>query len=256
VVQGAVPIHVYDDVAIKTQNGMTCLTPIGEIANYKLDSAGVSWQIVDVNGNGVNDYGDIYKISINGVSLGDDGFIYLNVHLDYDLEKKSGWVKSSPSTGIDNALDNPNVSGTQPPIMDNQQYTFSADVNGSDLNGSTDTIVNDNIFKNIKGIGGLIKDTNGAGTDDDVFLANVLLKVESTLKGFQTQTTTSDADGWYFFNFAGESGKPYKYTVWADTNNSGQIDVNDQKFIVDLGGNIKYQQMDFFGDWAQTGTGP
>jgi hypothetical protein len=247
VVQGAVPIHVYDDVTIKTENGVTCLTPVGEIANYKLDSAGVTWKIVDTNGNGVQDYGDTYQVLIEQVSLGDDGFIYLNIHLDYALEKQTGWSKSSPSTGIDNAIDNPNVPGTQVPIMDNQEYTFSADVNGEDLNGSTDTIINDNLFKNIRGIGGLVKDTNDAGdTDDDLFMANVELKVTGP-KGF-TQTVWSDADGWYFFNFAGEPGKPSKFTVTADTDRDG-IDGEDPTYIVNLGGSIKYQQVDFFGEW-------
>ena len=228
VTQGAVPIHVYDDVQFTTVNGQTCLTPIGEIAGYKLTDAGVNWLYIDANNNNKQDVGDVYRLTINNVSTGDDGFIYLNLHLDYGLEKQSGWVKSSPSSGIDNALDNPNLASVLPDIRDNTAYTFSADVNGVDLNGSTDTIINDNIFKTIKGVGGLFQSDRSdtflsPGLDHTAVKGQHIYILKASDNSVMGHAYT-DADGWYFTQFLATGSKTDYKAVWDQDNDNDYLE--------------------------------
>ena len=249
VTQGAVPIHVYDDVGITTVNGQTCLTPIGEIANYKLTDAGVTWLYVDANGNNVQDSGDVYRLTITNVSTGDDGFIYLNLHLDYGLEKQTGWVKSSPSTGIDNALDNPNLADVKQAIMDNTAYNFSALVNGGLLSGSSDTIINDNIFKNIKGVGGLFQsDRSGDSDADHTAVQGQKIAIFKVSDGSLQGTATTDVDGWYFAQFLATGSKTSYQAVW-DQNGNGNYaeDITAGRVkVFDMGGSAgKYAEASF-----------
>jgi hypothetical protein len=219
VTQGAVPIHAYSDVHIDQTGGMICLTPGTEIANFKSTDLSQSTGDADKDGNLE------YTFS---VTVPTSGFVYVNMHLDYGLEKQTGWVKS----GTDNAEDNGNVPGSQPTINENTAYTFS-----SNVTGSTDTVSNDNIFKNIKGVGGK---TKLADTDDPLANQSIVLK---DTNGKTIGTAKSDNDGWWFTNI-NAPGKSSTYNVYWDKNNDGTI-TNDPKQTIAWGGPVKYVNVDF-----------
>ena len=251
VTQGAVPIHVYGDVSIDQHDGEICLTPLNEIANYKLTDEAVDWLLIDANDSGVNDVGDYYQLTVSGVNVDDDGFIYLNVHLDYGLEKETGWNKSSPESGVDNAVDNNSVPGDQPPIDDGHSYDFSAEVDGSPLVGSEDSIINDNQFKNIKGAGGMMHSVDGSDPNaDQTALAgqHVLVYKDGDFMG----DAWSDDDGWYYAEFMA-TGKQTGYTfVWdpmGDTNGNDPNSSGADDYVVDdvqMGGKAgKWAEVDF-----------
>jgi hypothetical protein len=165
------------------------------------------------------------------------------MHLDFSLEKLSGWIKSG-----ENALDNTGSLTPEdlPDILEGTEYKFS-----SNLTGSEDSIFNDNVFKSLKGNGGLIE-ANGGTLDesDDLLLSNVLVKVvEKAKPGTTVWQGTTDAEGWYYANFFA-TGKKITYTVTADTNGNGKIDAGDKAQDFDLGGATKFAVTDFFGDWV------
>ncbi|HJT61997.1 MAG TPA: hypothetical protein VJ797_09975, partial [Burkholderiales bacterium] len=249
VTQGATPIHVYDDVRVDQEHGEICLTPIGEMANYKLTDDGVHWTYVDANANDQVDVGDTYRLLIENVDLGDDGFVYLNVHLDYGLEKQTGWVKSSPVSGTDNALDNGGVNGTQPAIMDGHSYDFSALADGYAIDGSSDSIINDNTFKNIKGLGGLFQaDESGTEGLDQTAVKGQHLGIFKSDGTFMGDAWT-DEDGWYYAQFNATGSKTNYKVVWdqdGDGNYAEHLSQNDHVKTVEMGGNAgKWVNVDF-----------
>ena len=248
VTQGATPIHVYDDVTVETDlNGEICLTPVGEIANYKLTDAGVTWAYNDTNANAVADVGDTYTLTIENVDTGDDGFIYLNLHLDYGLEKQTGWIRSSPAAGTDNAVDNPNLAGTVPTILDGHEYEFSADANGGDIVGSEDSIFNDNIFKKLKGVGGLFQADDSLTLDPDEIALEGQKVVITDSTDVVRGTATTDADGWYYTEFLA-TGKLAQYKAYWDQDGDGNHleESADHIHSFAMGGSAgKWAQADF-----------
>ena len=221
VTQGAVPVHAYSDVHIDQVGGMICLTPIGEIAGIKATDL----KREDLNGDGIEGYAFTVKLPTSG-------FVYVNMHLDYGREKQTGWAKQTPIAGTDNAIDNANVSGIQPTINDNTSYTFS-----SNIIGSEDTVVNDNIFKNIKGVGGK---TKLADTGDPLVNQSIILKDGS---GKTVGSAKSDSDGWWFTN-VNAPGKSSIYNAYWDKNNDGNV-MSDPKQAITWGGPVKYVNVDF-----------
>jgi hypothetical protein len=233
--------------------------PVGAQDNFKLDDSRLSIEWNDVNGNDLVDIGDTYLYTLSGIEAEQDGFVYVNIHLDYGLEKTSGWLKGGLS-GND-ALNNGTVQfvdgdagdGTAAPengaILDLHQYAFSADVDNVAYAGSDDSIYNNNIYKNIKGIGGLFQadDTVATpGVPDETPLADqhlIMVKSDGTVMG----DAYSDEDGWYYAEFMA-TGKLTNYTVWWDQNNDGSWtdEAADHGKAVDMGGKAgKWAQVDF-----------
>ena len=62
----------------------------------------------------------------------EEGFQYVNIHLDYGLEKSNGWIKKG-ANAVNDPLINPNFTGIS--IIDNTAHTFKAcRIAGSTLN--------------------------------------------------------------------------------------------------------------------------
>jgi hypothetical protein len=243
VTQGAVPVHAYSGVDIFSCGGQTCLTPKGEVAGFKLSD--MTWG--DFDGDGKTEY------TFN-VTVPETGFLYVNMHLDFGLEKQSGWLKGEAGGLVDyeDAKDNPVVTSSDPAvlptILEGTEYVFS-----SNLVGSEDSIFNNNVFKNLKGNGGFVINNQGTlDTADDVLLSKVLLKVvEKAKPGTILWQGESDNDGWFYANF-GPTGKKITYTVTADTNGDGKLNGLDKSMDFDLGGPVKFAITDFFGDWQHS----
>jgi hypothetical protein len=244
VTQGATPIHVYSGVTVTEENGQICLEPGTEIANYKLPFTIGAY--TDTNGDGTIGVGDTYFLTIQDVPT--DAFIYLNVHLDYGLEKETGYLWSSPVAGTDNAVDNPNVTGTAPTILDGHEYEFSAAANGADLVGSEDGIVNDNIFKKLKGVGGLFQgDESETLGFDETPLAGQKVVVTDSTGAVVMGTATTDADGWYYTEFLA-TGKMAQYKAYWDQDGDGNHleEGSDHVHAFAMGGSAgKWAQADF-----------
>jgi len=166
-----------------------------------------------------------------------------NIHLDFGQEKKN-FTKDG-----ENAL--PYDSSSGKPIIDNTEYKFDAAFGAEllgDLSDAEDSIYNDNIFKKLKGNGGLLKDTNKADDGaDDLFVGNVLVKVVNKGNNALVWQGKTDKDGWYYADFFA-TGKAATYKVIADTNGNGVFDSGDMAKDFTLGGATKYVQTDFFGD--------
>lgn len=224
--QGATPIHVYGDVGFELDDdGLICLTPEDEIANYKITFA-------------ADEAGGDHTVLLEGVQTDADGFIYVNIHLDYGLKGDSGWGKYvDPVTFEEDAL----ISG-QPDIFENTAYQFSASV---DDDGDTvfdpialsdDAVYNDNVFKKTFGVGGLVTDGVNGVDDQDVYLQKA--------NGTQVGMATTDEDGWYSVNYK-HTGKAASYTVFVDEDNTGGLTAGDDSASFLLGGGTQYVQQDF-----------
>jgi hypothetical protein len=194
VVQGNMPIHVYNNVIFTTNSaGQTCLTPGTALTNppqtyvtldsYKPQAFG-SYTVVDV------------PIPATGSGT---GFLYINIHLDYGLKDTTYWSK-----GInDNAVSVPVAPyPTYPTIVNPTDYTFK------DGEGTTTTIKSYNIFKKNPGIGGLVYYPSGS----PVPLNTVVTISVSTGKTPQTVTVKTDKDGWYMWSYKW-TGKPAEFTI-------------------------------------------
>ncbi len=77
------------------------------------------------------------------------GFQYVNIHLDYGLEKTDGWVKQGGNAQTDQVKYPGRVD-----IRDLTAHTFKAYANSVLIAGSTDTVYNQNNFKQVRGFGG------------------------------------------------------------------------------------------------------
>jgi hypothetical protein len=224
---------VYDgnDTGIEDHDGEICITPGTEIANFKLGDVTVA----DVDNDGDLEY--TFDVTFDGVTS-----VYINMHLDFSLEKQTGWVKSG-----ENALDNPNAPGVQPTLLEGQEFEFSADVNGSLLAGSEDSIYNDNVFKTIKGIGGLFQsdESETVGLDEIAVQGQHLIIKDTKGAGTLMGDAYTDADGWYYAQFMA-TGKQAEYKVYWDQNNNNTIDVGEVSKTVLMGGAAgKWADADF-----------
>lgn len=225
--QGAVPVHIYDSVHIDTMNGQYCLTPGNELANYKL---------TDLTQTDTDKDGNIeYTFS---ATFANDTDLYLNMHLDYGLEKQSGWSKSVDASGNENAVDNTNVAGVQPDILEKTNYQFSASINNVFQNDSVDSIFNDNVFKNLKGVGGFVRTAND---HDPIGGQNVIL-LDS--KGSKVGSATTDLDGWEFMT-VNAPGKSANYTAFWDQDKNGVKDLTEPYQNITWGGSTKFVEVNF-----------
>jgi uncharacterized repeat protein (TIGR01451 family) len=205
VTQGATPIHVYSGLTAVQSNGQTCLQPTNEIKNYQ--------QIVTLGNYGTSPaYSAKTTVTLTGLPT--SGFMYINIHLDYDLKKFNGWVKSGS-----NANYNLTINPTMPKvnIVNNTQHTFT-----SSIANSTDSIFNTNSFKTVKGFGGMVKVktkiVDGVAVYEGLAGAKVELR-DSTGKLLETMTT--DVNGWYLSAYI-PSGKSATFTVKLIAN-SGNV---------------------------------
>jgi len=222
VTQGANPVHAYSSV---TEHEPGCFVPGTEIFNGGSSMAFTLNQYTDTNGDGKIGYGDNYTMTVNLDQL-PDGFVYLNAHFDYGLEKENGW-KRSGENALNDPVINPGLSGVN--IMEPTSHVFS-----SSIIGSTDSIANNNEFKNPKGFGGLVEikvsDVNNDGDyldSVDVTEAVVGAKVElwNGTGTTKLDTAYTDINGWYFMpNFIHKGSiATYQVKLVADTNATDNV---------------------------------
>jgi hypothetical protein len=220
VTQGGNPIHAYGGLFVtpETGNGTNCFDPRNELYNS-------SQEIVLGDYTG---YGDTYILTVSGLPT--SGFVYLNLHLDYGLEKTKGWEKSRNDALNDPEI-NPELDGVD--ILHLTDHTFD-----SSIPDSTDTVQNNNVFKRIRGIGGLVQEEIdlGGGSTTIEPIEGITVEVRNA-NGDLLDTATTDEDGWYFFLDFRHKGKAATYTVSVPS-----LGVSD---TATLGRKVKYQQVDF-----------
>jgi hypothetical protein len=233
VTQGAQPVHVYDGVLVNAvsnqpaspDNLNNCFVPQTTLASYPAVFTLADY--TDTNNDGKVGFGDVYSVEVPA----ETGFQYINIHLDYGLEKTQGWLKKGTSVTGD-TLVNPAIAGIT--IVDNTAHTFQAYADGTLIPGTTDAIYNLNEFKQIRGFGGLVYQQ-----DPDSLEYKALEGAQIQLigpKGNLIETMTTDADGWYLSSFI-HTGKSAIYTLnLVGTAQSKQVTV---------GGKVKYGEGNF-----------
>ncbi|HEY1409950.1 MAG TPA: hypothetical protein VF434_13490, partial [Promineifilum sp.] len=232
VTQGANPVHVYGGVFVNPENEMNCFEPANELASYGEIITLASY--TDTNGDGMVGFGDVVLVDVPA----EEGFQYVNIHLDYGLEKSNGWIKKG-ANAVNDPLINPNFTGIS--IIDNTAHTFKAYVDGVLLAGSTDTIYNLNEFKQIRGFGGTVQYWNGVSFEP---LAGAQVQLIGP-GGNVIETMTTDGDGWYLSNYQ-HKGKAATYTLrlLAGVAPSGPYGQQQVTGIL-VGGSVKFGEGNF-----------
>jgi hypothetical protein len=130
-------------------------------------------------------------------------FAYANIHLDYGLKGTTGYGKGGSARAC-NSGPNDAVDSTTPTtvrVPDCNTYPF---METTDPGSDTTSASSENVFKKDPGVAGLVQKT---GTYAPV--ANV----QVTISGDgQTQTVTTDSDGWYMWSYK-YTGKATPFTV-------------------------------------------
>jgi hypothetical protein len=202
-------------------NLINCFEPTNELAAYGF-TFGLG-DYTDTNGDGVIGFGDVYTVDVPA----EFGFQYINIHLDYGLEKTKDWEKKG--TGVTNdGLNDPSLAGIT--IDDNTAHSFAAYADGVLIDGSTDAVYNLNEFKQIRGFGGLVQ---YAGSLDPVVGAQVQL---FGTDGSLIETMTTDSDGWYLSDYT-HRGRAADYTL--------ELVSTGEEIVVNVGGKVKFGEGSF-----------
>ncbi len=189
VVQGNMPIHIYNNVTFTTNSGgQTCLTPGTTLTNPPQT-------YVTLGSYSSQAFGQYTVVDVPIPATGSpNGFLYINIHLDYGLKDTSYWSKGLNDNAVNTAVA-PNP--TYPTIVNPTSYTFK------DGENTQITIASNNIFKKNPGVGGLIT-VGGA--------AQVSKAVEIWIGGLKQATVYTDTDGWYMWQYKW-TGKAVAFTV-------------------------------------------
>jgi|GEM_PF-425485 len=185
VTQGTEPIHVYSGL---NTNSLGWLVPGMDISSlFGLSATAISWSY-----DGQSGFSDVAVITLTAL---DDynGFLYINLHLDYGLKKNIGELNPGGSN---------DAVGTVLTIEEGWQYAFS--VTGPEGYSDEDEVMNINSFKRSPGFGGLVLDEDG-----DPVVGAV---IEIWLKGALIGTAETDEDGWYMLDYK-HTGKPTTFTL-------------------------------------------
>lgn len=259
VIQGAQPVHVYDDFPeiITNPDGTIHLDEANfgtPLTTYSAEYLEANKRLIDKNDNGIGDFGDVYQYFLDNVPTSADGTFdgtaYINIHLEYGLKGEGGY---SPYNQPDGSIDA--LSDINPDILDGTAHTFAAyeDKNGDQIGShstdesdeligsSEDIIYNNNIFKKNWGVGGLILDQNGQPIEDEYFRVELYQgKSNDTKPDMLIGSNTTDANQWYSISYK-HTGKPVDYYVIVYSPNDDEI-VSDP---FTLGGSNKYEQINF-----------
>jgi hypothetical protein len=212
VTQGAMPIHVYDNVTFaKNSSGQTCLTPGNTLAAYPDQITLASYGDESPPSY---DFTRTTTVTVHVPALGGpSSFAYINIHLDYGLKGTTGYAKD----GNNNAVQ----SGTTTVLIPDQQtYDFT------DTTDGIVTITSTNAFKKDPGIGGLVLNGNG---DPKV---NVKVQIYQGTSSKPKATLYTDEDGWYMWQYK-YTGKPTEFTVKLPTYDlSETILMKSNHFVV------------------------
>ncbi len=132
VTQGANPIHVYSSLNTGPDG---CLIPGTDVTSaFTISTPTITW--ADWNGK---TFGDTSPMTVNGPS---EGFLHVNIHLDYGLKKNIGNLDKDTSG---NTFDHTTLD---PKIDNGEKYSFS--VSGAVTD--TQAVYNMNEFKKNPGV--------------------------------------------------------------------------------------------------------
>jgi len=189
VTQGAMPIHIFSDVTVTVDDGVTCFVPGTVVANS-------SEQVIlsDYEPQDFEDPPSTTDVVVDLPPL-PDGCHYINIHLDYGLKGTHGYSKD----GQDNAINAMVLPIVEILIPDLQEYEFSAS------NDGTDTVESENVFKRDPGFGGIVLNSGG----DPV--QGVKVEIYDS-KSKLLMTVYTDEDGWYMWQYK-YTGKAAIFTV-------------------------------------------
>jgi hypothetical protein len=202
VVQGAMAIHIYHGVSPSVQNGLHCFLPEDE---FEARPAEIIWGPEAA-------YGDTQILTLTDVPLSDDGFVYVNIHLDYGLKGTTGYGRNS----IDDAVDF--ETGLIILVPNEATYTFSYH------NGTTDsdTVESVNEFKKIPGVAGFVYDrATGITLVDGALVKLTILDGVNPKYEPRVLTAITDEDGWYMIEYK-HKGKPADYIIEVWENGTGE----------------------------------
>jgi uncharacterized repeat protein (TIGR01451 family) len=239
VTQGAMPVHVYGGLTVNPNNSGTpspdnltnCFVPTNTLASYGSIITLSSYS--DTNNDGKVGFGDMVRVNVPAAV----GFQYINIHLDYGLEKTDRWIKQGSNANTDTT-----IYPTRPNIKDLTPHTFKAYVNAALpsnlISGSTDTVYNQNEFKQVRGFGGLVYQWND-GLNDYIPVPGAKVRLYKGTNLLETMTT--DNDGWYLSNYV-HKGKAATYKL-ALLDANGNIIKTIQ---VTAGGSLKFGEGIFY----------
>lgn len=182
VTQGAMPIHIYSDVTITTNDGVTCFEPGTGISNSPTLVTPLDYGLNPTFGNETTVIVDLPELP--------GGLAYINMHLDYGLKGTYNYSKNTSNDAID-------ATTFAMRIPNYQAYQFGDDP-------YDDTTQSLNVFKRDPGIGGLVL---WSDTEDPV--PNVKVQIHDWTGTKLLATVYTDEDGWYMWQ--------YKYTGKATT---------------------------------------
>ncbi|NND84100.1 MAG: hypothetical protein HKN46_03025, partial [Acidimicrobiia bacterium] len=227
VTQGAMPVHVY--------GGLT-VDPVGDgtdINCFQPNEPGIAYgstfglgDYTDTNGDGVVGFGDVFVVNV----LAEDSFQYINIHLDYGLEKTKDWERKGESVVNDGTNDEA-LGGIR--IDPGTALAFRALADGIEIAGSTDSVSSVHEFKQIRGFGGLVFTAGGEPVEG----ATVRLLSSD---GAVLETMTTDADGWYL-SVRQHKGKAATY--WLELLDGDGNVVHTES--VTVGGKVKFGGAEF-----------
>lgn len=207
VTQGSVPVHAYGGVFVDMGTSGACFKPVSAAGSI---TAAIS--------------SDQRTLHISG--LPESGFLFVTIHLDLGLEGTTGWKKGKQDAAL---YDRTNFDPDYPDIPDGSEFEFES----PDIPGSSFSIINDNLFKNLKGFGGMVTDGVSCGISG----LSVLL---SSSEGKVLETMVTDANGWYFSRYV-HKGKAADYSL--KLLSTGEIIL-----LHDIGGAVKYGEGNFIID--------
>jgi hypothetical protein len=242
VTQGANPVHVYGGLFVNESGGYNCFDPTNELAAYGL-VFGLG-DYTDTNDDGVIGYGDVYVVEVPA----ELDFQYVNIHLDYGLEKTDGWIRKGANVSNDPLINpDPLLDGVS--IVDNTPHTFQAYADDVLIDDSTDTVYNLNEFKQIRGFGGLVYYWTGNIIDGEreyIGLEGAQVQLIGP-DGTVLETMTTDSDGWYLSDYI-HKGKAATYTLrlLAGTDPNGTSYPQQEVLDVLVGGRIKFGEGNFW----------
>jgi hypothetical protein len=245
VTQGAQPVHVYDGVSFVYSADPMCSTQL--IPGAELVSVDAGTVDLDLSnyGDGYDASGDpeILKRTIT-VTLPESpfasAFLYVNFHLDFDLKGKDvdgPDEDTDPDRYDKGADDDAYYHGTVDlAIPELARHPFCLDPDAEGVMPSTcDEVYNDNEFKRIPGIGGLVRDSDENLAPGALVRLIIPEKVKFEPKLLEA---TTDEDGWYMIQYK-HKGKPtdeYLIQVWLDGEQTG-VEEPDYEVNVFLKGN-------------------
>jgi hypothetical protein len=209
VFKGAMPIHIYHNVDVTEQGELLCFLPLDE---FEARAGEITWGPDDT-------YGNTQEITIPNVQLSPQGFVYVNLHLDYFLKGTTDYGRNS----MDDAVDH--ETGLDVLIPNGAGYTFSYH-NGV---GDSDTVYSINEFKKIPGVAGFVIGEDGVTLLSGVSVRLVIPLEVKGVGGTEILTTTDD-DGWYMIEYK-HKGKPTDYEVVLE------VGLNTYTKVVQLKGN-------------------